>query len=70
MIHGPDVAAGLDVNGVSWLDLDSRDVVVSRTDFIGVDGAHRVDCPGILGKFKDFLSCLCDLESTVILDGF
>jgi hypothetical protein len=48
--------------------LHGCDGICCWADLVGADGAHGVDCPGVFGKFKDFLSGFGDLESAVVLD--
>ncbi len=65
MVHGPNMASGFDPDRVPCLYLHGRDSVGSWADLVGADGAHGVDCPSVLGQFKDFLPGFCDLESAV-----
>jgi hypothetical protein len=40
VVHRPDIASGLDSNGVTRLYLHSSDHVGRRADLIGADGAY------------------------------
>ncbi len=68
VVHGPDIAAGVQFDGVSWFDLDRRNSLHFRTDVVCADSPEGVHHIGAAVQAEDLFLGIPNRDFASLLD--